>query len=148
MTSVRENFGAFIRHEREAREISLRQMAKLIGVSPAYMSKVERAESTPPTEDKVRSIAQILECDPDELLAMAGRVPSDLAEIVNGNPTAARSALLRIANGLKHDGVPRQQALDALRRFIERTGTGPISPMERKRVLKLIDIAIKGLKND
>ena len=82
MTSEREKFGAFIRREREAREIGLREMAKKIGVSPTYMSKVERDEFTPPTEDKVRSIAQIIECDPDELLAMAGRVPSDLADII------------------------------------------------------------------
>ena len=106
MTSVRENFGAFIRHEREARDIGLRQMAKLIGVSPAYMSKVERAESTPPTEDKVRSIAQILECDPDELLAMAGRVPSDLADIIKRHPVEM-SALLRTANGLSAEVLAR-----------------------------------------
>jgi transcriptional regulator with XRE-family HTH domain len=49
-------------------------MAKKTGVSPTYLSKVERDEFTPPTEDKVRSIAQIIECDPDELPAMAGRV--------------------------------------------------------------------------
>lgn len=52
MTSGREKFGAFIRREREAREIGLREMAKKIGVSPTYMSKVERDEFTPPTEGK------------------------------------------------------------------------------------------------
>jgi HTH-type transcriptional regulator, competence development regulator len=51
-------------------------------LSPTYLSKVERDEFTPPTEVKVRAIAQIIECDPDELLAMAGRVPSDLADII------------------------------------------------------------------
>lgn len=68
-------FGAFVRREREAREIGLREMAKKIGVSPTYLSKVERDEFTPPTEDKVRAIARIIECDPDELLALAGACP-------------------------------------------------------------------------
>ena len=79
-------FGAFVRREREAKEIGLREMAKKIGVSPTYLSKVERDEFTPPTEDKVRAIAQIIECDIDELLAMAGRMPSDLADIIKRNP--------------------------------------------------------------
>ena len=106
MTSGKEKFGAFIRREREAREIGLREMAKKIGVSPTYMSKVERDEFTPPTEDKVRSIAQILECDPDELLAMAGRVPSDLADIIKRHPVEM-SALLRTANGLGAEDLAR-----------------------------------------
>ena len=106
MTSGREKFGAFIRREREAREIGLREMAKKIGVSPTYMSKVERDEFTPPTEDNVRSIAHILECDPDELLAMAGRVPSDLADIIKRHPVEM-SALLRTANGLSAEDLAR-----------------------------------------
>jgi transcriptional regulator with XRE-family HTH domain len=44
MVSGREKFGAFIRREREAKEIGLREMAKMIGISPTYLSKVERDE--------------------------------------------------------------------------------------------------------
>ena len=53
------------------------------------MSKVERDEFTPPTEDKVRSIAHI-ECDPDELLAMAGGCPRPRADIIGGIPSKCR----------------------------------------------------------
>ena len=53
-----EKFGAFVRREREAKEIGLREMAKMIGVSPTYLSKVERDEFAPPAEDKVKAIAQ------------------------------------------------------------------------------------------
>ena len=106
MTNGREKLGAFIRREREAREIGLREMAKKIGVSPTYMSKVERDKFTPPTEDKVRSIAQIIECDPDELLAMAGRVSSDLADIIKRHPVEM-STLLRTANGLSAEALAR-----------------------------------------
>ena len=77
-----EKFGAFIRREREAREIGLREMAKMIGVSPTYLSKVERDEFPPPVEDKVKAIAKIINCDADELLARAGRVSSDLSDII------------------------------------------------------------------
>lgn len=109
MASSRGEFGAFIRREREARGISLREMANKIGVSPTYMSKVERDEFKPPTEDKVRSIAQILECDLDELLAMAGRVPSDLADIIKRHPVEM-AALLRAASTIK---ITEDQAITA-----------------------------------
>ncbi|MGA9012400.1 MAG: helix-turn-helix transcriptional regulator, partial [Acetobacteraceae bacterium] len=74
MADERGKFGAFIRREREAREIGLREMAKKIGVSPTYLSKIERDEFPPPAEDKVKAIAEILGCDIDDLLARAGRV--------------------------------------------------------------------------
>ena len=44
MKGLSEKFGAFIRREREAKEIGLREMAKKIGVSATYLSKVERDE--------------------------------------------------------------------------------------------------------
>jgi transcriptional regulator with XRE-family HTH domain len=50
-----ERFGAFVRRERQAKEIGLREMAKMIGVSPTYLSKVERDEFPPPVEDKVKA---------------------------------------------------------------------------------------------
>jgi transcriptional regulator with XRE-family HTH domain len=75
-------------------------------VSPTYLSKVERDEFTPPTEDKVRAIARIIERDPDELLALAGRMPSDLADIIKRHPVEM-SALLRTANGLSAEDLAR-----------------------------------------
>ena len=97
-------FGAFVRQEREAREIGLREMAKMIEVSPTYVSKVERDEFPPPAEDKVRKIAKILKLDVDELLALAGRVSSDLSEIIRENPREL-AALLRTTKGMTADDV-------------------------------------------
>lgn len=107
MTSSRtENFGAFVRREREAREIGLREMAKMIGVSPTYLSKVEREEFPPPAEDRVKAIAKIIGRDPDELLALAGRVSSDLADIIKRHPREMAS-FLRAANGLTAEEMAR-----------------------------------------
>ncbi len=78
----REKFGATVRREREKLKVGLREMAKMIGVSPTYLSKIERDEFPPPAEDKVRKIAEILGRDVDQLLALAGKVSSDLSEIV------------------------------------------------------------------
>src|SRR3954447_24262844 len=106
MTSGTEKFGAFIRRERESREIGLREMAKMIGVSPTYLSKVERDEFAPPAEDRVKAIAKILECDADELLARAGRVSSDISDIIKRHPVEL-TALLRTTSGLTADDITR-----------------------------------------
>src|SRR5438046_10205466 len=99
MVSEREKFGAFIRREREGKEIGLREMAKLIGVSPTYLSKVERSEFPPPAEDKVKAIAKIIGGDVDELLALANRVDSELTDIIKRRPREMAS-FLRAAHNL------------------------------------------------
>ena len=72
--SMNHSFGSTVRRERERLEIGLRQMAKMISVSPTYLSKVERDEFPPPAEDKVKAIAKIIGHNTDEILALAGRV--------------------------------------------------------------------------
>jgi transcriptional regulator with XRE-family HTH domain len=108
-----EKFGEFVRREREAKGIGLREMAKIIGVSPTYLSKIERDEFPPPAEDRVKAIAQIIKCDVDELLARAGRVSSDVSEIVRRRP-AVLASLLRTTKGLTFDDIARLAA-DALK---------------------------------
>jgi transcriptional regulator with XRE-family HTH domain len=106
-----EKFGAFIRRERERKEIGLREMAKKVGVSPTYLSKVERDEFSPPAEDKVKAIAKIIGCDTDDLLARAGRVSTDITEIIKRRPVQF-GALLRKMDGLSLEQLVRllQQA--------------------------------------
>jgi transcriptional regulator with XRE-family HTH domain len=104
MVSGREKFGALIRREREAKEIGLREMAKMIGVSPTYLSKIERDEFSPPAEDKVKAIAKIIECDADDLLARAGRVSTDISGIIKRHPVEL-AALLRTTRGLKAEEI-------------------------------------------
>ena len=108
MASGEEKFGAFIRRKREAMEpkVGLREMARMIGVSPTYLSKVERDDFPPPAEDKVRKIAEIIKCDADDLLARAGKVSTDITDIIKRQPVELAS-LLRTANGLTTDDIAR-----------------------------------------
>ena len=106
MMAGRQSFGALVRREREAKEIGLREMAKKIGVSPTYLSKIERGDFDPPAEDKVKKIAEIIGRDPDELLALAGRVASDLTDIIRQHPRKMAD-FLRAAKGLTADDLAR-----------------------------------------
>jgi HTH-type transcriptional regulator, competence development regulator len=106
MMAGRRRFGALVRREREAKEIGLREMAKKIGISPTYLSKIERGDFDPPAEDKVRKIAEIIGRDPDELLALAGRVASDLTDIIRQRPRELAD-FLRTAKGLSAEDIAR-----------------------------------------
>lgn len=85
------SFGEYIRHIREGlrsndQKFSVRQVAQRIGIEPAYLSKIERGDQSPPSESTIRKIAAELGEDPDMLLAMAGKVSTDLQEIICRRP--------------------------------------------------------------
>ncbi len=84
-------FGSHIRRCREKlkkgdRTYSVRQVAARVGVEPSYLSKVERGHEAPPSEAKISALARELGEDPDALLAMAGKVASDLQEVIRRRP--------------------------------------------------------------
>ncbi len=61
-------------------------MAERVGVEPAYLSKVERGEVAPPGEETIVRLADELEEDRDVMLALAGKVSSDLRDIIKARP--------------------------------------------------------------
>ena len=84
-------FGDTVRILREGRRatdrrFSLRQVARRIGVEPAYLSKIERGDVAPPSEATTVRLAKELQQDPDVLLALAGKVSGDLQEIIRKRP--------------------------------------------------------------
>jgi transcriptional regulator with XRE-family HTH domain len=86
-----QGFGEYVREHREAlrardERYSVRQVAQRIGVEPSFLSKVEREEVPPPSEAKIVALAKELGEDPDVLLALAGKVSSDLQEAIRKRP--------------------------------------------------------------
>jgi transcriptional regulator with XRE-family HTH domain len=84
-------YGQYIRTVREAlrktdRAFSLRQVAMRVGIEPAYLSKIERGEVAPPSEATTRKLAAELGEDADVLLAMSGKVSSELLAIILKRP--------------------------------------------------------------
>lgn len=83
--------GATLRKRREElREedprYSLRQVAGRVGVQPSYLSKVERGLVPPPSEETLVALAGELDLDADVVLALAGKVSSDLKEVIRSRP--------------------------------------------------------------
>ncbi len=85
------SFGSYVRAVRERLrrddpDFSVRKVAQRIGIEPAYLSKIERGQFAPPSEAAIRRLAADLGEDPDLLLAMAGKVSSDLRDIIIKRP--------------------------------------------------------------
>lgn len=85
------SFGEFLRKAREglqakSPEYSVRRVAGRVGIEPSYLSKVERDEVPPPSEDTIRRLAKELDADVDVVLALAGKVSSDLQEVIRKRP--------------------------------------------------------------
>lgn len=85
------SLGDYLRQRRETlaakdSSFSLRQLAVRCGVTPAYLSRVERDEVPPPGEETLLKLAEELLEDPDVLLAMAGKISADLRQVILSRP--------------------------------------------------------------
>jgi HTH-type transcriptional regulator, competence development regulator len=98
------DFGERVRALREQKRIGLRQFAAMAEMTPTYLSKIERGVFPPPAEPKIVAIAKALEADPDELLALANRVASDLTEIIREHPVELAS-FLRTVKGYSAEEI-------------------------------------------
>lgn len=96
-------FGKFIEARRKEKNITLRGLATLLEIAPAYMSDIEKGHRYPPDKDKLDALAKILELTDEEKHSMfdlaAGEkentVSPDLPEYIMGTEKAR--VALRIA---------------------------------------------------
>jgi transcriptional regulator with XRE-family HTH domain len=91
MAHPKSSFGDYIRQVREAKRagesaFSLRKLAQRVGIEPSYLSKIERGEQPPPSETMIVAIARELGEDKDVLLALAGKVSTDLQDAIRKRP--------------------------------------------------------------
>jgi transcriptional regulator with XRE-family HTH domain len=96
-------FGGYVRSRREALRatdpaMSVRRVASRIGVEPSFLSKVERGEVPPPSEAKIRALAEVLAEDPDVLLALAGKVSADLQAVIVKRPALFAQLIRELAD--------------------------------------------------
>lgn len=104
-------FGPYLRHVREEKlasggPFSLRAVAKSVGIEPTYLSKIEREELPPPSEEVIVKLAAELGEDPDVLLALGGKVSRDLLEIIRSHPKAF-ATLIRELRGRPEEAIDR-----------------------------------------
>lgn len=84
--NVAKSFGETIREMREAQDMGLRAAAERLGISPAYLSRIERGKEHPPKPDVIKRIATLLGGDPDLLFRLAESTDPSLAEYIHLMP--------------------------------------------------------------
>jgi len=101
--SSTERFGDFVRRRRTSLGISVRQLAKELGVSAGYVSSFEAGSQAPPTIDRLQKISTVLKVDGDLLLELADRWSDVVARETESRPALLK--LFRVARTLSDDQV-------------------------------------------
>lgn len=81
MTTAAQDIGSFIRSQREAAQVSVRQLAEKAGVSNPYLSQIERGMRKPSAE-VLGQIAKALRMSAEVLYVRAGILePSEASQV-------------------------------------------------------------------
>jgi transcriptional regulator with XRE-family HTH domain len=78
-----KNFGELIRNLRIAQNLGLRETATMVGISPAYLSRIERGKESPPRPEVIKNLAKVLAADPDVLFRLSSSTDPDVVEYLH-----------------------------------------------------------------
>lgn len=93
------SFGRLLRELRRQAGVTQRELAAKAEVDFSYISKVENDRVPSPAVDTIEKICSILGAPPDELLALAGKVPSKVTASLGSS--AAALQFMRLAQSMK-----------------------------------------------
>jgi HTH-type transcriptional regulator, competence development regulator len=79
-------FGETIRNLRVALNFGLRETAIKAGISPTYLSRMERGKERPPKPEVIKELAKVLAADPDVLFRLASSTDPDIGDFLNHHP--------------------------------------------------------------
>lgn len=103
-----KELGDYLRERRTAlyetdREFSVNRVAQRVGVTPSYLSQVERGlTQSPPSEETLVALADCLGLDRDVLLALAGKIARDLRETIVRRPQLFAQLLRELRDAPDH----------------------------------------------
>lgn len=99
-----KKFGETLRELRVAQELGLRETAVRVGISPAYLSRIERGKESPPRPELIKEIARILAADPDVLFRLASSTDPELEGFLHSQPKVLQLVRLMSQSNLSdHD---------------------------------------------
>ena len=102
------SFGQYLRKRRLGllvgdKQYSLRRVALASGLEPSFLSKIERDVAPPPSEARIKALAETLGEDPDVLLALAGKVSTDLQNVIRQRPQLFGALIRELTDASDND---------------------------------------------
>ena len=82
-----QEFGVRLRELRIQAQLTQRKLADKVNIDFTYLSKIENGVLPPPSEKVILQLAEVLNADKDELIILAGKIPSDIAEMLKNRKT-------------------------------------------------------------
>ena len=70
MNTKYQNFGEFLQRKRTEKQITLRKMAEMIGITTPYLTDIEKDRRNPPEMEKLELISQILMLNDEDKTTM------------------------------------------------------------------------------
>ena len=87
MNTQYKNFGDFLQKKREGKQITLRKMAEMLGISAPFLSDIEKNRRNPPEISKLENICRILALNDEDkslMLNLAGEARNSVAPDLPG----------------------------------------------------------------
>ena len=112
--TVSDNFGIMLKHYRKLKNLSLKQLEEISGVSASYVNRLERGERKSPSITKILQLAEALEIPNSILVATIIQEPRknekiSLSELLikhdyflNGEEELSRQARERLLKIIEH----------------------------------------------
>jgi PTS system nitrogen regulatory IIA component len=93
-------FGPTIRLLRQAKGISLRELARQLGVSPAFLSQIEAGRQHKIPKQRIVQVADMLGVSVGYLMGTARQIHPDLVDFLRETPEAAEFMVTAMQSGL------------------------------------------------
>lgn len=77
------SFGETIRDLRVAQDLGLRETASKVGISPTYLSRIERGKERPPRPEVIKALAKVLAADPDVLFRLSSSTDPEVVDFLH-----------------------------------------------------------------
>jgi len=81
-----KSFGETLRTLRIAQDLGLRETAGKVGISPTYLSRIERGKERPPRPEIIKALAKLLAADPDVLFRLSSSTDPEIVNYLHDNP--------------------------------------------------------------
>jgi len=131
-------FGKRLRSLRIQNELTLRELAAKVNINFTYLSKIENGVLSPPSEKVILMLAEFLNADKDELMTLAGRIPSHIAQMLRNRAILEfgnRLRELRIKAGMTQKELASKVSVDAT--YLSKIESGTKPPPSKKVIPRL-----------